>query len=144
MTCLSPVNNFAFFYQQKIDHFSQLYPQDFNHVDLRILTQLDSYIHDLKMHSEFSLLKEISDFSKKLVKTRRCEGYKLVYKLLTLVLGGESVFCYDILSQHHYVTKWEINGWVIAWLFTLRDICFCFYLIMSLLCNVFHVTCLYW
>ena len=48
--------------------------------------QLDNYIHDMKMHSEFSSLRRISDLAKELVKTGRSESYMLVYKLLTLAL----------------------------------------------------------
>ncbi|XP_070679298.1 uncharacterized protein [Malus domestica] len=39
-----------------------------------------------EMHSEFSSLRIIRDLAKELVKTGRCESYKLVYKLLTLIL----------------------------------------------------------
>ncbi|KAM1048161.1 hypothetical protein ACFX1X_027658 [Malus domestica] len=48
--------------------------------------QLDNYIHDMKMHSEFSSLRGIGDLAKELVKTGRCASYILVYKLLTLAL----------------------------------------------------------
>ncbi|KAM1978743.1 hypothetical protein ACFX16_015403 [Malus domestica] len=65
----------------------QLYPQDFDCMDLMNLPiQLDNYIHDMKMHSEFSSLRGITDLAKELVKTGRCESYMLVYKLLTLAL----------------------------------------------------------
>ena len=75
MTCLSLVNNFASFDKAKIIRLAQLYPQDFDCMDLMNLPiQLDNYIHDMKMHSEYSSVKEISDFSKELVKTRRCES----------------------------------------------------------------------
>ncbi|CAN6717635.1 unnamed protein product [Malus baccata var. baccata] len=87
MACLSPVNNFAFFDKAKIVRLAQLYPQDFDRMDLMNLPiQLDNYIHDMKMHSEFSSLRGISDLAKELVKTGRCESYMLVYKLLTLAL----------------------------------------------------------
>ncbi|KAM1022634.1 hypothetical protein ACFX2H_043156 [Malus domestica] len=87
MTCLSPVNNFAYFDKAKIVHLAQLYPQDFDRIDLKNLPiQLDNYIHDMKMHSEFSSLRGISDLAKELVKTGRCESYMLVFKLLTLAL----------------------------------------------------------
>ncbi|CAN6682240.1 unnamed protein product [Malus baccata var. baccata] len=87
MACLSPVNNFASFDKAKIVRLAQLYPQDFDRMDLMNLPiQLDNYIHDMKMHSEFSSLRGISDLAKELVKTRRCESYMLVYKLLTLAL----------------------------------------------------------
>ncbi|KAM1784594.1 hypothetical protein ACFX12_037596 [Malus domestica] len=48
--------------------------------------QLDNYIHDMKMHSEFSSLRGIGDLAKELVKTGRYANYMLVYKLLTLTL----------------------------------------------------------
>ncbi|CAN6719472.1 unnamed protein product [Malus baccata var. baccata] len=86
MVCLSPVNNFASFDKAKIVRLAQLYPQDFDRMDLMNLPiQLDNYIHDMKMHSEFSSLR-IGDLAKELVKTGRCASYILVYKLLTLAL----------------------------------------------------------
>ncbi|XP_050139163.1 uncharacterized protein LOC126615384 [Malus sylvestris] len=70
MACLSPVNNFASFDKAKIVRLAQLYPQDFDCMDLMNLSiQLDNYIHDMKMHSEFSLLRGIGDLAKELVKT---------------------------------------------------------------------------
>ncbi|XP_050136193.1 uncharacterized protein LOC126611924 [Malus sylvestris] len=87
MAYLSPVNNFASFDKAKIVRQAQLYPQDFDRMDLMNLPlQLDNYIHDMKMHSEFSSLREIGDLTKELVKTGRCASYILVYKLLTLAL----------------------------------------------------------
>ncbi|XP_050124090.1 uncharacterized protein LOC126601424 [Malus sylvestris] len=87
MACLSPVNNFASFDKAKIVRLAQLYPQDFDRMDLMNLPiQLDNYIHDMKMHSEFSSLRGIGDLAKELVKTGRCASYILVYKLLTLAL----------------------------------------------------------
>ncbi|CAN6562398.1 unnamed protein product [Malus baccata var. baccata] len=87
MACLSPVNNFASFDKAKIVRLAQLYPQDFDRMDLiNLPIQLDNYIHDMKMHSEFSSLRGIGDLAKELVKTGRCASYILVYKLLTLAL----------------------------------------------------------
>ncbi|CAN6697955.1 unnamed protein product [Malus baccata var. baccata] len=72
MACLSPVNNFASFDKEKIVRLAQLYPQDFDRMDLMNLPiQLDNYIQDMKMHSEFSSLRGISDLAKELVKTGR-------------------------------------------------------------------------
>nr|XP_028945669.1 uncharacterized protein LOC103423373 [Malus domestica] len=70
MACLSPVNNFASFDKAKIVRLAQLYSQDFDRMDLMNLPiQLDNYIHDMKMHSEFSSLRGISDLAQELVKT---------------------------------------------------------------------------
>ncbi|CAN6726017.1 unnamed protein product [Malus baccata var. baccata] len=78
---------FASFDKEKIVRLAQLYPQDFDRMDLMNLPiQLDNYIHDMKMHSEFSSLRGIDDLAKELVKTGRCASYMLVYKLLTLTL----------------------------------------------------------
>ncbi|XP_050142170.1 uncharacterized protein LOC126618119 [Malus sylvestris] len=83
MACLSPMNNFASFDKAKIVRLAQLYPQDFDRMDLiNLPIQLDNYIHDMKMHSEFSSLRGIGDLAKELVKTGRCASYILVYKLL--------------------------------------------------------------
>ncbi|XP_070667963.1 uncharacterized protein [Malus domestica] len=87
MACLSLVNNFVSFDKAKIVRLTQLYPQDFDRMDLmNIPIQLDNYIHDMKMHSEFSSLRGIGDLANELVKTGRCASYILVYKLLTLAL----------------------------------------------------------
>ncbi|CAN6695411.1 unnamed protein product [Malus baccata var. baccata] len=87
MAYLSPVNNFACFDKEKIGRLAQLYPQDFDRMDLMNLPiQLDNYIQDIKMHSEFSSLRGINDLAKEFVKTGRCESYMLVYTLLTLAL----------------------------------------------------------
>nr|XP_028949251.1 uncharacterized protein LOC103416117 [Malus domestica] len=60
MACLSLVNNFASFDKAKIVHLAQHYPQDFDRMDLiNLPIQLDNYIHDMKMHSEFSSLRGI-------------------------------------------------------------------------------------
>nr|XP_028945689.1 uncharacterized protein LOC114820012 [Malus domestica] len=74
MACLSPVNNFASFDKAKIVRLAKLYSQDFDRMDLMNLPiQLDNYIHDMKMHSEFLSLRGISDLAQELVKTGRCE-----------------------------------------------------------------------
>ncbi|XP_050157462.1 uncharacterized protein LOC126631349 [Malus sylvestris] len=72
MACLNPVNNFASFDKAKIVRLAQLYPQDFDGMDLiNLPIQLDNYIHDMKMHSEFSSLRGIGDLTKELVKIGR-------------------------------------------------------------------------
>ncbi|XP_050140615.1 uncharacterized protein LOC126616584 [Malus sylvestris] len=87
MACLSPVNNLASFDKAKLVRLAQLYPQDFDCMDLMNLPiQLDNYIHDMKMHSEFSSLRGIGDLAKELEKTGRYASYMLVYKFLTLTL----------------------------------------------------------
>ncbi|XP_070676403.1 uncharacterized protein [Malus domestica] len=88
MSSLSSVNNFASFDKAKIVRLAQLYPQDFDRTYLiNLPIQLDNYIHDMKMHSEFSSLRGIGHLAKELVKTRRCTNYMLVNKLLTLALA---------------------------------------------------------
>ncbi|XP_050142156.1 uncharacterized protein LOC126618103 [Malus sylvestris] len=78
MACLSLVNNFASFDKEKIVRLAQLYPQDFDRMDLMNLPiQLDNYFQDMNMHSEFSSLRGISDLAKELVKTGKCESYIL-------------------------------------------------------------------
>ncbi|CAN6712984.1 unnamed protein product [Malus baccata var. baccata] len=55
----------------------------FQVLDMQLKELIDRFN---EMHSEFSSLRIIKDLAKELVKTRRCENYKLVYKLLTLIL----------------------------------------------------------
>ncbi|XP_048430767.1 uncharacterized protein LOC103965585 [Pyrus x bretschneideri] len=97
---------------------AHLYPQDFDRMDLmNLLIQLDNYIHDMKMHSEFSSLKGISDLAKELVKTGRCESYMLVYKLFTLALvlpvaaaSMERAFSATKIVKTPLRNKMEINS----------------------------------
>ncbi|XP_068338976.1 uncharacterized protein [Pyrus communis] len=118
ITCLSLVYNFASFDKAKIVCLAHLYPQDFDRMDLMNLPiQLDNYIHDMKMHSEFSSLKGISDLAKELVNTGRCESYLLVYKLLTLALvlpvaaaSVERAFSVTKIMKTPLRNKMEING----------------------------------
>ncbi|XP_070675851.1 uncharacterized protein [Malus domestica] len=85
MACLSPVNNLASFDKAKLVRLAQLYPQDFDCMDLMNLPiQLDNYIHDMKMHSEFSSLRGIGDLAKELEKTGSCNRF-----------GRERFFCYE-------------------------------------------------
>ncbi|XP_062074919.1 uncharacterized protein LOC133778924 [Humulus lupulus] len=87
VACLSPNNSFDAFDKEKLIRLAQLYPHDFSTVDLRVLEfQLQTYIDDLRSHTEFSELKGIADLSKRLVETNKHEVYPLVYLLIKLAL----------------------------------------------------------
>ncbi|XP_062088660.1 uncharacterized protein LOC133795220 [Humulus lupulus] len=87
VACLSPNNSFDAFDKEKLIRLAQLYPHDFSAVDLRILEfQLQTYVDDLRSHTEFSELKGIADLSKILVETNKHEVYPLVYLLIKLAL----------------------------------------------------------
>ncbi|XP_062114586.1 uncharacterized protein LOC133825690 [Humulus lupulus] len=96
VACLSPNNYFDAFDKEKLIRLAQLYPHDFSTVDLRVLEfQLQTYVDDLRSHTEFSELKGIADLSKRLVETNKHEVYPLVYLLikwaLTLPVATASV-----------------------------------------------------
>ncbi|XP_062076272.1 uncharacterized protein LOC133781179 [Humulus lupulus] len=87
VACLSPNNSFDAFDKEKLIRLAQLYPHDFSTVDLRVLEfQLQTYVDDLRSHTEFSELKGIADLSKRLVETNKHEVYPLVYLLIKLAL----------------------------------------------------------
>ena len=63
------------------------YPQDFTDYDKQVLeNELCHFEHNVVQDPEFKKLKSLSELSQWLVRTRNLEHYKLVYKIVRLVL----------------------------------------------------------
>ncbi|XP_012832961.1 PREDICTED: zinc finger MYM-type protein 1-like [Erythranthe guttata] len=87
IACLDPSNSFSHFDKDKLLRLVDFYPQDFTELDkCELNDQLDTYIVDMRLSSEFHGLNGISDLARKMVETRRNKVYPLVYLILTLAL----------------------------------------------------------
>ena len=63
------------------------YPQDFTDYDKQVLeNELYHFEHNVVQDPEFKKLKSLSELSKWLVRTRNLKHYKLVYRIVRLVL----------------------------------------------------------
>ena len=66
---------------------AELYPSDFSKMDLMALDiQLQNFIVDMRSDTRFVGLKGIGELAEKLVETDKHVIYRLVYRLVTLVL----------------------------------------------------------
>ncbi|XP_062094369.1 uncharacterized protein LOC133800427 [Humulus lupulus] len=118
VACLSPNNSFDAFDKEKLIRLAQLYPHAFSTVDLRVLEfQLQTYVDDLRSHTEFSELKGIADLSKRLVETNKHEVYPLVYFLIKLALtlpvatdSVERAFSAMNIVKNQMRNKMGVNG----------------------------------
>ncbi|XP_012847030.1 PREDICTED: uncharacterized protein LOC105967009 [Erythranthe guttata] len=87
IACLDPSNSFSHFDKDKLLRLVEFYLQDFTELDkCKLNDQLDTYIVDMSLSSEFQGLNGISDLARKMVETRRNKVYPLVYLILTLAL----------------------------------------------------------
>jgi hypothetical protein len=65
----------------------ELYPNDFVDVpEVVVRHQLQTYFRDVRLDPQFAKLKGLSDLSAKLVETKKCNTFDIVYKLLKLAL----------------------------------------------------------
>ena len=63
------------------------YPQDFTNYDKQVLKkELYHFEHNVVQDPEFKELKSLSELSQWLVRTRNSDHYKLVYRIVRLVL----------------------------------------------------------
>ncbi|GJR22881.1 RNA-directed DNA polymerase, eukaryota, reverse transcriptase zinc-binding domain protein [Tanacetum coccineum] len=66
---------------------AKFYPNEFSINELsRLSDQLDNYIHDMRKDERFIGLKDVGEFSKKLVELKKHTTFDLVYLLIKLVL----------------------------------------------------------
>ncbi|PKU67776.1 hypothetical protein MA16_Dca016945 [Dendrobium catenatum] len=87
IACLNPSNLFSAFNKDKLIKLANLYPSDFTSSDLMILdNQLETYITDMKLDVQFSLLKDIGSLVEKMIQSRKEILYPLVFRLLKLAL----------------------------------------------------------
>jgi len=83
----NPRDSFHDFNVDSLISLAKLYPADFDHVELRDLnTELFLYIDDVCQDDRFANIHTIVELSQKMVQTRIHLTYRLVYRLLKLVL----------------------------------------------------------
>ncbi|KAM2249533.1 hypothetical protein ACFXTI_004163 [Malus domestica] len=87
VACLSLDDSFLAFDIEKLVRLAQFYPKDFSDMELTLLEdELKNYIFYMRLHNEFSVLKDINSLAQKLVETKRDRHYPLVYLLVKLAL----------------------------------------------------------
>jgi hypothetical protein len=87
VSCLSPLSSFAAFDVKKLLRMVELYPNDFVDVpEVVVRHQLRTYVRDVRADSNFAKLKGLPDLCAKLVETKKCNTFDIVYKLLKLAL----------------------------------------------------------
>jgi hypothetical protein len=87
VACLSPSSSFKAFDVKKLLRMVELYPNDFVDVsEVVVRHQLQTYFRDVRLDPQFAKLKGLSDLSAKLVETKKCNTFDIVYKLLKLAL----------------------------------------------------------
>jgi hypothetical protein len=84
---LNPRDSFFAFDKEKLIRLAKFYPSEFSTVELMKLdSQLETFIIDLRSDDQFSKLNGIVDLSEMLVKTKKHIVYPMIYLLLKLVL----------------------------------------------------------
>lgn len=87
VACLNPGDCFVSFDKDKLIRLASFYLNDFSPIELMKLgSQLDNYISDMRTNQEFSEVQGIGGFAKKLVGTKKHIVFPLVYRLLKLAL----------------------------------------------------------
>ncbi|XP_042031554.1 uncharacterized protein LOC121778295 [Salvia splendens] len=87
MVCLDPRNHFSNFNVDKLVHLATLYPEDFSSMELSLLTQeLRSFVSDARTDTRFSDVEDLGTLSQKMVEMMKDKIFKLVYRLIKLVL----------------------------------------------------------
>ncbi|XP_057428022.1 uncharacterized protein LOC130721274 [Lotus japonicus] len=87
VSCLNPSSYFEAFDVKKLLRMVELYPNDFVDVPKVVVRhQLQNYVRNVRSDPKFAKLKGLSDLCAKLVETKRCNTFDIVYKLLKLAL----------------------------------------------------------
>ncbi|RZB86074.1 Zinc finger MYM-type protein 1 [Glycine soja] len=87
VSCLSPSSSFEAFDVKKLLRMVELYPNDFVDVPKVVVRhQLQNYVRNVRCDPKFVKLKGLSDLCAKLVETKKCNTFDIVYRLLKLVL----------------------------------------------------------
>ncbi|XP_049381339.1 uncharacterized protein LOC125845891 [Solanum stenotomum] len=132
IACLNPINSFSSFDIRKVMKMAELYPDDFDQSNMRILeNQLASYIVDVcDVDERFSDLNELCDLSKRLVQTKKHSNYPLVFRLvkLTLLLPVATASVERVFSAMKFIKNdlWsQMSDDFFKWLFgaSFRKIC---------------------
>ncbi|KAG5019845.1 hypothetical protein JHK87_015700 [Glycine soja] len=87
VSCLSPSSSFEAFDVKKLLRMVELYPNDFVDVwEVVVRHQLQNYVRNVRCDPKFVKLKGLSELCAKLVKTKKCNTFDIVYRLLKLAL----------------------------------------------------------
>ncbi|XP_062213749.1 uncharacterized protein LOC133914723 [Phragmites australis] len=87
MASFNPIDSFAAFDKENLVKLAQFYPKDFTKDEmLKLPNQLRNYIADVRRDERFKDVKNLADLSIKLVETKKSGTFKVVYKLIKLVL----------------------------------------------------------
>ncbi|XP_057426549.1 uncharacterized protein LOC130719980 [Lotus japonicus] len=87
VSCLNPSSSFEAFDVKKLLRMVELYLNDFVDVpEVVVRHQLQNYVRNVRSDPKFAKLKGLSDLCAKLVETKRCNTFDIVYKLLKLAL----------------------------------------------------------
>ncbi|XP_038685751.1 uncharacterized protein LOC119985532 [Tripterygium wilfordii] len=87
VSCLIPSNSFSHFDKKRLLWLAEYYPKDFSQFDKwKLSDQLDTYIVDMRLSTDFTNLSGIGELASKMVETGRNKVYPLVYLLLTMAL----------------------------------------------------------
>lgn len=88
VACLNPIDSFSSFDIKKIMRMAELYPDDFDEFNMRVLeNQLANYIIDVRdIDKRFSNLSGLGELSRKLIETKKHLNYSLVFLLVKFAL----------------------------------------------------------
>ncbi|CAH9094900.1 unnamed protein product, partial [Cuscuta europaea] len=87
IACLDPRNSFCHFDIDKLLRMAELYPEDFSCTDRVLLKQqLQTYIHTVRDHDQFSTVDDLGCLAKQMVQTGMNKVFSLVYHLIELAL----------------------------------------------------------
>ncbi|XP_039116706.1 zinc finger MYM-type protein 1-like [Dioscorea cayenensis subsp. rotundata] len=87
MSYLDPRDLFSKFNIQKLLRLVELYPEDFSMTECMMLEdQLATFIYDVHHDEDFTNIKDLGDFARKMVETEKHFIFPLVYRLIELAL----------------------------------------------------------
>ncbi|KAL5187783.1 hypothetical protein HKD37_05G013396 [Glycine soja] len=106
VSCLSPSSSFEAFDVKKLLRMVELYPNDFVDVpEVVVRHQLQNYVRNVRCDPKFAKLKGLSDLCAKLVETKKCNTFDIVYRLpkLALVLPVATASVKRVFSAMKFV-----------------------------------------
>ncbi|RZC12172.1 hypothetical protein D0Y65_012116 [Glycine soja] len=106
VSCLSPSSSFEAFDVKKLLRMVELYPNDFVDVpEVVVRHQLQNYVRNVRCDPKFVKLKGLSDLCAKLVETKKCNTFDIVYRLpkLALVLPVATASVKRVFSAMKFV-----------------------------------------
>ncbi|XP_039130910.1 zinc finger MYM-type protein 1-like [Dioscorea cayenensis subsp. rotundata] len=87
MSYHDPRDSFSKFNIQKLLRLAELNPEDFSMTECMMLEdQLATFIYDVQHDEDFTNIRDLGDFARKMVETEKCFIFPLVYRLLELAL----------------------------------------------------------